>query len=180
VVNLQGGRRAFRVDPEEVKYQSGETGHVSKVGDGGVRAALCEVAHVILTKGSTMRSWGMRLGSRRYAQSEGRARSQACRRAASHAGPTAPENCSEPSEMPTVLAIARPVEWIAWCGGSVQVSATTCAVVSAAFGALPGLRVFSRSAEASTMRARSTCLRGRLRSAAVAANRSRSAGEVRR
>ncbi len=89
------------------------------------------------------------------------------------------------------------------------VSATTRAVVSAASGALPGLRVLSRSrpstpvsakrcchrhtvgrltpmlwatccadprsAEASTMRARSTCLRGRLRSATIAANCSRSA-----
>jgi len=89
------------------------------------------------------------------------------------------------------------------------VSATTRALVSSAIGALPGLRVLSRSrpatplsakrcchrhtvgrltpmlcatcctewrsAEASTMRARSTCLRGRLRSAAIAANCSRSA-----
>jgi hypothetical protein len=89
------------------------------------------------------------------------------------------------------------------------VSATTRAVVSAAIGALPGLRVVSRSkpstplsakrcchrhtvgrltpmlcaarcgecrsAEASTMRARSTCWRCRLRSAAMADNCSRSA-----
>ena len=107
------------------------------------------------------------------------------------------------------LAMARPVQWVAWCGGAVQVNATTRAVVSAAIGALPGLRVLSRnkpsiplsakrcchrhtvgrltpmlcatccaecrSAEASTMRARSTCLRGRLRSATIAANCSRSA-----
>ena len=112
-------------------------------------------------------------------------------------------------EMPVALAIARPVQWVAWCGGAVQVNATTRAVVSAAIGALPGLRVLScnrpstplsakrcchrhtvglltpilcatccaecRSAEASTMRARSTCLRGRLRSATIAANCSRSA-----
>ena len=117
--------------------------------------------------------------------------------------------CTEPSEMPTALAIARPVQWVAWCGGSVQVNATTRAVVSAASGAVPGLRVLSRSkpptplsakrcchrhtvgrltptlratccgdcrsAEASTMRARSTCLPGRLRSAAIAVNASRSA-----
>jgi hypothetical protein len=89
------------------------------------------------------------------------------------------------------------------------VSATTRAVISAAIGALPGLRVLSRSkpstplsakrcchrhtvgrltptlcaiccagcrsAEASTMRARSACLRGRLRSAVIAVNCSRSA-----
>ena len=117
--------------------------------------------------------------------------------------------CTEPSEMPMALAIARPVQWVAWCGGAVHVNATTRAVVSAAIGALPGLRVLSRSkpstplsakrcchrhtvgrltpmrcatccaecrsAEASTMRARSTCLRGRLRSATIAANCSRSA-----
>src|ERR1700737_4809028 len=53
--------------------------------------------------------------------------------------------CTEPSEMPVALAIARPVQWVAWCGGSVQVSVTTRAVVSAAIGGLPGLRVLSRS-----------------------------------
>jgi hypothetical protein len=39
----------------------------------------------------------------------------------------------------------RPVQWAAWCGGMVQVSATTRAVVCAAIGVLPGLRVLSRS-----------------------------------
>src|SRR5438132_2077227 len=37
--------------------------------------------------------------------------------------------CTEPSEMPMAWAIARPVQWVAWCGGSVQVSATSRAVV---------------------------------------------------
>src|SRR5215469_3214422 len=37
--------------------------------------------------------------------------------------------CTLPTEMPMALAIARPVQWVAWCGGSVQVSATTRAVV---------------------------------------------------
>ena len=52
------------------KYQSGETdvtGRISKIGDGGVRTALYEAANVILTrpvKGSTLKSWGMRLASR--------------------------------------------------------------------------------------------------------------------
>jgi hypothetical protein len=31
---------------------------------------------------------------------------------------------TEPSEMPMALAIARPVQWVAWYRGSVQVSAT--------------------------------------------------------
>src|SRR5438445_13079183 len=53
--------------------------------------------------------------------------------------------CTEPSQTPVALAIARPVQWVAWCGGAVQVNATTCAVVAAAIGALPGLQVLSRS-----------------------------------
>src|SRR6516165_11156135 len=53
--------------------------------------------------------------------------------------------CTELSEMPVALAIARPVQWVAWCGGCVHVSATTRAVVSATIGALPGLRVLSRN-----------------------------------
>jgi hypothetical protein len=47
--------------------------------------------------------------------------------------------------MPMALAIGRPVQWVAWCGGSVQVSASTFAAVSAAIGAFPGLRVWSRN-----------------------------------
>ena len=52
------------------KYQSGETdvtGRISKIGDGGVRTALYEAANVILirpVKGSTLKSWGMRLAAR--------------------------------------------------------------------------------------------------------------------
>ena len=65
---LQGRRPAFRADTD--KYQSGETdvtGRISKIGDGGVRTALYEAANVILTrpvKGSTLKSWGMRLAAR--------------------------------------------------------------------------------------------------------------------
>src|SRR5215471_21810035 len=39
----------------------------SKIGDGGVRTALYEAANIILTrpvKGSTLKSWGMRLAGR--------------------------------------------------------------------------------------------------------------------
>ena len=52
------------------KYQSGETditGRISKIGDAGVRTALYEAAHVILTrpvKGSRLKSWAMRLAGR--------------------------------------------------------------------------------------------------------------------
>ena len=52
------------------KYQSGETdvsGRISKMGDGSVRAALYEAAHVILTrpiKGGGLKSWAMKLAKR--------------------------------------------------------------------------------------------------------------------
>jgi hypothetical protein len=45
---------------------------------------------------------------------------------------------------PIALAIARPVQWVAGCGGWVQVSATSWAALSDAIGALPGLRLLSR------------------------------------
>ena len=52
------------------KYQSGETdytGRISKIGDGSVRTALYEAAHIILTrpvKGSALKSWAARLAKR--------------------------------------------------------------------------------------------------------------------
>ena len=52
------------------KYQSGETdvsGRISKMGDKGVRAALYEAAHVILTtpvKGGALKSWAAKLARR--------------------------------------------------------------------------------------------------------------------
>ncbi|MEH2470255.1 transposase [Nitrobacteraceae bacterium AZCC 2161] len=52
------------------KHQSGErdvTGRISKLGDGSVRAALYQAAHVILTrpvKGSGLKSWAARLARR--------------------------------------------------------------------------------------------------------------------
>jgi transposase len=52
------------------KYQSGEidfTGRISKIGDDGVRTALYESAHLLLTRpiqGSQLKSWGMRLAKR--------------------------------------------------------------------------------------------------------------------
>jgi transposase len=52
------------------KYQSGQTdvtGRISKIGDKGVRTALYEAAHVILTKpikGSGLKSWATRLARR--------------------------------------------------------------------------------------------------------------------
>ena len=52
------------------KYQSGETdftGRISKVGDKSVRTALYQAAHIILSrpvKGSTLKSWAMKLAKR--------------------------------------------------------------------------------------------------------------------
>jgi transposase len=52
------------------KYQSGEidiTGRISKIGDKGVRTALFEAAHVILTtpvKGGALKSWAAKLARR--------------------------------------------------------------------------------------------------------------------
>jgi transposase len=52
------------------KYQSGETdytGRISKMGDKGVRTALYQAAHIILTKpvkSSALKSWAMRLAKR--------------------------------------------------------------------------------------------------------------------
>jgi transposase len=53
------------------KYQSGETdysGRISKLGDGSVREALYEAAHIMLTKPikgcAQLKSWGMRIARR--------------------------------------------------------------------------------------------------------------------
>jgi transposase len=52
------------------KHQSGETdynGRISKIGDGAVRTALYEAAHIVLTrpvKGSYLKSWAMRIAKR--------------------------------------------------------------------------------------------------------------------
>jgi transposase len=53
------------------KYQSGETdytGRISKIGDGSVRTALYEAAHIMLTKPlkgcSALKSWAMRIAKR--------------------------------------------------------------------------------------------------------------------
>jgi transposase len=52
------------------KYQSGQTditGRITKIGDKGVRTALYEAAHIILTrpvKGSTLKSWATKLAKR--------------------------------------------------------------------------------------------------------------------
>ena len=60
----------LKVGKTNATNQSAETdvaGRISKIGDGGVRTALYEAANVSLTrpgKGSTLKSWGMRLAAR--------------------------------------------------------------------------------------------------------------------
>ena len=55
---------------QKKKYQSGETdvtGRISKAGDVGVRTALYQAAHIMLTKpvkSSTLRTWALRLAKR--------------------------------------------------------------------------------------------------------------------
>ena len=66
---LQGRRCAFRPDAEEIsiRRETDVTGRISKIGDAGVRTALYEAANVILTrpvKGSSLKSWAMRLAKR--------------------------------------------------------------------------------------------------------------------
>ncbi len=62
------GRPHFGLTPR--KYQSGEAdyiGRISKIGDAGVRTALYEAAHVILTrvtKTSDLKTWGLALARR--------------------------------------------------------------------------------------------------------------------
>jgi hypothetical protein len=57
------------------------------------------------------------------------------------------------------LAIARPVQWVAWWGGSVQVSATSRAAVSAAIRALPGFGILSCSKPSTPASAKRCCQR---------------------
>ena len=54
--------------------------------------------------------------------------------------------CTERRLMPTALAMALPVQWVAAPGGAFrQVIATTRAIVAGARGGFPGGRVLSRS-----------------------------------
>src|SRR6202012_5560671 len=62
-------RAHFGLTPK--KHQSGETdytGRISKIGDGSVRTALYEAAHIMLTKPvkgcSGLKRWGMRSAKR--------------------------------------------------------------------------------------------------------------------
>jgi hypothetical protein len=71
----------------------------------------------------------------------------------------APVRCTVCSARPTVLAIARPVQWVISPGGSPQVNASTLLTVSIAIGFLPGARVLSRSRPATPASAYRRCQR---------------------
>jgi hypothetical protein len=61
--------------------------------------------------------------------------------------------------MPQSLAMARPVQCVVSPGGSAKVSSTTWATVPAGSGALPGLRVLSRSSPSTPSRMKRSCQR---------------------
>src|SRR5271157_3204161 len=62
-----------------------------------------------------------------------------CSRCACH------KRCTARRLTPTALAMARPVQCVAWPGGSEQLRSKTLATTLAESGARPGLRVLSRS-----------------------------------
>ena len=67
--------------------------------------------------------------------------------------------CTDRKEIPVVLAMARPVQWVASPGGSAQVKATTRRTVASAKGALPGLRLASRKSPSTPASAKRRCQR---------------------
>ena len=72
---------------------------------------------------------------------------------------TAQIRCTERREIAAVLAMARPVQWVASPGDSVQVSATTRCTVASSRRGLPGLRVASRSRPSTPASAKRRCQR---------------------
>ena len=67
--------------------------------------------------------------------------------------------CTERSDTPAAVAIARPVQWVASPGGSVSVSATTRSTSAGGNGSRPCFRVFSRSRPATPSRMNRSCQR---------------------
>src|ERR1700751_3806789 len=67
--------------------------------------------------------------------------------------------CTERSEMPLAAAIARPVQWVASPGGSVNVSSTTRSTSADGNGGRPGFRVLSCSRPVTPSRINRSCQR---------------------
>ena len=61
--------------------------------------------------------------------------------------------------MPTALAIAAPVQWLASCGGSVAVRATTLSMISWPSGGTRDGRVLSRNSPSIPSCAKRSCQR---------------------
>src|SRR6516225_6708650 len=76
-----------------------------------------------------------------------------CSRCASH------KRCTARRLTPTALAMARPVQCVAWPGGSEQVRSITLAMILAENGARPGLRVLSRNRPSTPCSAYRACQR---------------------
>src|SRR4051794_22306806 len=66
---------------------------------------------------------------------------------------------TEETLTPTALAIAAPVQWVASCGGSVAVSATTWSMTFWPSGATRGGRVLSRNRPSTPSAAKRSCQR---------------------
>src|SRR5436309_148572 len=56
--------------------------------------------------------------------------------------------------IPTALAMAAPVQWVACAGGPAKVKATTCSAISELNGGMRDGRVLSRHSPGSTLRAK--------------------------
>ena len=88
VRQVESRGRTFQANPR--KYQSGQTdvtGGISRVGDAMVRAVLYEAAHIMLsraTRFSSLKRWAMDVATTRPEARQGRPRSQAGDRSASH------------------------------------------------------------------------------------------------
>src|SRR5215218_865010 len=66
---------------------------------------------------------------------------------------------TEETLMPAALAIAAPVQWVASCGGSVAVRATTLSMTSWPSGGTRGGRVLSRNRPSTPSAAKRSCQR---------------------
>src|SRR3954463_3198069 len=67
--------------------------------------------------------------------------------------------CTAPRLMPTALAIARPVQWVASPGGASRVNSTTRSTVASDRRGVPGGRVLSRSRPATPSAMNRSCQR---------------------
>src|SRR6187200_797278 len=96
------------------------------------------------------RSFGTKLGSLESLKRRTRCGAKPCARQM---------RWTEETLTPTALAIAAPVQWVASCGGSVAVSATTWSMTSWPSGGTRGGRVLSRNRPSTPSAAKRSCQR---------------------